>query len=231
MYWQHEAACSANSSRTVRCGNDMIAPERLADDHAVPGLAMAMDRQALMALLAEHLPDCRDGMQLLDARVADVQYTPGTAAQVLWKLTVRDPQSGRTARQLLCVKALRRDEPVPSTPVDLVDRYTVLRARRGMTRQIPIATPWLFVRTAHVLMHAFPLDPMLPRLIDVVDPRTMQEALHRAWRAHRDVQAEARHVRQGRREGRLRRSGRQRARRLAEPQGPPLARSRQRPSP
>lgn len=159
----------------------MITPSRLAADRTVPGLGIAMNRDALIDLLVEHLPDCRQGMQVLDARVVDVQYSPGSSAHVLWKLNVHDPHTRRTGRQLVVVTALRRHEAAPAEPVHLVDRYTALRARKGMAREMPLGTPWLYVRSADVLLHAFPLDPMLPTLIDVVDPQAMREALHRAW--------------------------------------------------
>ena len=163
----------------------MIAPQQLSEDRAVPGLTLAMDRGALLSMLAEQLPECRDELELLDARVADVQYSPGCAAQVLWKLVVRDLQNQRTCKQLICVKAFRRDDPLPVPVAEHIDRYAALRKQKEMARQMPLRTPWICVPAAHVLIHAFPLDPMLPTLIDVVDPRTMQEALHRAWRAHR----------------------------------------------
>jgi Ser/Thr protein kinase RdoA (MazF antagonist) len=163
----------------------MIAPAGLGVDRTVPGLGIAMSREALMGLLGEHLPECRAGMQILDARVVDVQYTPGCGAQVLWKLSVQDPETGRTGRQLVFVQALRRDEPPPPEPRDLVARYTVLRGRKGLAREMPLRTPWLLVRPAHVLVHAFPLDPLLPTLMEIADPQAMREALHRAWHPRR----------------------------------------------
>lgn len=161
-----------------------IAEARTADP-AVPGLTLAMSREGLLELLQEHLPECRRGMRVLDARVLDVQYSPGDEAQVLWKLHVREPDEPHTMRQLVCVRALRRDDAAREEPKELIARYGVLRGRRGMRHEMPIETPWLFVRPAHVVVQAFPLDPALPTLIDVVDPHTMREALHRAWQPRR----------------------------------------------
>jgi hypothetical protein len=148
-------------------------------DPRLPGLRVALDAQALIATLSEHLPECRGGLRIEDARVNDVQYTPGSAAQVLWKLRIQDPANRRTGRQLVCVKALRADEPCPPQPVELVRRYQERRARGD--RQIPLATPWLHIPELALLVIAFPLDPLLPTLIQVTDPHCMREALHRAW--------------------------------------------------
>jgi hypothetical protein len=166
-------------------GDVMTASAGLDVDRSVPGLGIATSRDRVIALLTEHLPECRTGMQILDARVVDVQYAPGSSARVLWKLHVRDPDTGRKRRQLAFVQALRRDEAAPPEPVDLVARYRLLRARKGMAREMPLRTPWLLVGPAHVLAHAFPLDPLLPSLIDVADPQAMKEALHRAWQPRR----------------------------------------------
>ena len=150
-------------------------------DHTVPGLAVAMSRETLMEVLAGHLPECRDGAAIVDLRVVDVQYTPGAHAQVLWKLHLQDQANGRTGRQLIFVKALRRDDPAPAEPQALIRRYAAIRAQRGMDRELPLRTPWLFVPAAKILVHAFPLDPLLPQLLDAVDPQAMKAALHRAW--------------------------------------------------
>jgi aminoglycoside phosphotransferase (APT) family kinase protein len=157
------------------------APAILAPDRGVPGLGVAMNRESLIELLAEQLPECRDGIDILDARPVDVQYAPGERAQVLWKLNVHDRSTDRTGRQLVFAKALGEHESAPAEPLELVRRYGALRAQKRMSRDMPLRTPWLFEPRAHVLVHAFPLDPQLPRLLDVADPEAMKEALHRAW--------------------------------------------------
>ena len=141
-----------------------------------------MTRQAVIDLLSEHLLECRHGLQIVGARVVDVQYAPASSAHVLWKVKTRDHETQRTGRQLIVVKALGRDDAAPSEPSALVRRYAALRGRRGADREMPLRTPWLLVRPAGVLMYAFPLDPRMPTLLDVVDAEAMKEALHRAWR-------------------------------------------------
>jgi aminoglycoside phosphotransferase len=151
-------------------------------DAALPGLHVALDTAALLATLAKHLPECRNGMRLLDARVDDVQYAPGSGAHVLLKLRVRNAHTGRTGRQLVCVRALRAGEPVPEPPAALVRDYAERRARRGVARDTPLTTGWVYVPEAHLVMQAFPLDARLTTLTSVMDPVAMRGALHQAWR-------------------------------------------------
>jgi aminoglycoside phosphotransferase (APT) family kinase protein len=150
-------------------------------DPRMPGLELALNQEALLALLAEHLPECRTGLELLDAHVADVQYVPGRQARVLWKLRARDPATRRTGRQLIYVDALRDDAALPTEPAHLVARYRALRRQDGMAPTMPLRTPWLLVPQCRLQVCAFPLDPALPTLLDVVDPLTMKAALQRAW--------------------------------------------------
>jgi aminoglycoside phosphotransferase (APT) family kinase protein len=149
-------------------------------DPRLPGLAVALDRSALLELMSAHLPECRNGTELVDGRVADVQYVPGKAAQVLWKIKIRE-DGGRARPQLVSVKVLRDEDAAAAEPERLVARYRELRERRGMARTMPLRTPWLRIPPAHLVVHAFPLDPALPTLLDAMDPQAMREALHRAW--------------------------------------------------
>jgi Ser/Thr protein kinase RdoA (MazF antagonist) len=152
-------------------------------DDALPGLHIALEAPALVDLLSQHLPECSNGTRLLDARVDDVQYTPGAAAQVLMKLRVRDAHSGRTGRQLVCVKALRGDEPAPVAPEAGLQRYAELRARKAGDRDMPLATGWAYLPGAHLVLQAYPLDSRLSTLASVIDPVAMRDALHQVWRA------------------------------------------------
>lgn len=155
-------------------------------DPGIPGLRVAMERTALMELLAERLPEAAEDTRIVDARVYDVQYTPGSGARVLWKIACAIPESSRKGRQLIAVRALRRGEAVPEPPAELIRRYAAVRGRsRSMARMLPLRTPWLSVPSAGVVVCAFPLDPALPTLMDVTDPRFMKVALHRAWRPYR----------------------------------------------
>ena len=155
-------------------------PDSLSDS-AVPGLGIALQADALLEMLAARLPEARAGLRFLEGRAVDVQYTPGVGAQVLWKIKVDDPETGRTGRQLIFVRALRSDEPIPEEPVELLRRYQELRESKGMERTMPIRTPWLAADDARVIVHAYPLDPTLPSLLTAADPNAMKIALQRVW--------------------------------------------------
>jgi tRNA A-37 threonylcarbamoyl transferase component Bud32 len=160
----------------------MSAGTKVLRDASIPGLHVALDTAALVEMLSRHLPECSNGMRLLDARVDDVQYTPGTGAHVLLKLRIRDPDTGRTGRQFVCVKALRADQPPPRPPRELLRQYEERRARRGVARETPLATGWIYLAEPHLVVHAFPLDARLATLTSVMDPIIMRNALHQAWR-------------------------------------------------
>lgn len=153
-------------------------------DAALPGLHIALEADALLDVLRRRLPECPDRIRLLDVKVVDVQYTPGAGAQVLWKLRAHDVETGRTGRQLIYVKALRRGDSRPAEPLDLVERYGRVRAG-ARPRDMPLSTPWLFIADTQLLIYAFPLDPVLPTLMEVTDPEAMKVALQRAWQPRR----------------------------------------------
>jgi len=152
-------------------------------DPAVPGLGFALRADSLFELLTDRLHECRDGVRFLDGRLVDVQYTPGVGAHVLWKIRAYDPDTGRTGRQLVFVRALRVDEPIPAAPVELISKYRDLRASNGMARGMPFRTPWLVAQDARVIVHAFPLDPAMPSLLNIAHPEAMRVALQHLWQA------------------------------------------------
>lgn len=155
----------------------------LLGDAALPGLGLALDRAAFLELLSEQLPECRMGTGLVTARIENVHYSPGVEAHVLWKITASIPESSRKGRQLIVVRVLRGGEAMPEAPEELIRRYGELRAHSRMALSLPLRTPWLPVASARLVIHAFPLDPDLPTLLDVTDPRFGRAALHQTWRS------------------------------------------------
>lgn len=152
-------------------------------DPNVPGLGAALDLDSLFEILGSRLPECREGLALVEGRAMDVQYTPGEGAQVLWKIRAHDAATGRTGRQLIVARALGTHEPMPAEPTQLIERYRELRANKAMIREMPFLTPWLPVPEAHLVVYAFPLDPLMPSLMTVGSPASMRIALQRVWKA------------------------------------------------
>ncbi len=140
-----------------------------------------MDRDAFLETLARHLPECERELELLDARIVDVQYAAGASAHVLWKLNFHDHETGRTGRQLAFAQAFKKGEPAPAAPEKLIRRYAELRESKRMARAMPMRTPWMYLPEHHIALHAFPLDPALPTLIDAADPSAIRSAFHRMW--------------------------------------------------
>ena len=155
------------------------------NDPRVPGLALALKPELFLEMLAERLPECREGLAIREGRPVDVQYTPGVGAQVLWKIKASDPETGRTGRQFVFVRALAVDEPMSERPEVLIARYAELRSSGKMQSTMPLKTPWLVVPDAHIVVHAFPLDPALPSLLTVASPVAMKVALQRLWHTRR----------------------------------------------
>jgi hypothetical protein len=139
--------------------------------------------ESLFEMLTARLAECRDGVRFLGGRLVDVQYAPAVGAHVLWKIKAHDPDTGRTGRQLIYVRALGAHETIPSDPVDLIAKYRDLRACKGMARRMPLRTPWVVNHDARVLVHAFPLDPAMPSLMNVAHPEAMRIALQHLWQA------------------------------------------------
>lgn len=150
-------------------------------DPALPGLRTALDTGAVLELLRAELPEVRAGLELVEGRITDVQYFPGERCAILLRLKVQEEGSGRTRRQQLAVHVLGKDEPVPRITEELRAQYAARRRRRGPRRESPLETPALAFPEIGLAIHAFPLDPFLPRLMDVVDPDAVRRALHRAW--------------------------------------------------
>jgi hypothetical protein len=147
--------------------------------------------ESLFEMLTARLDECREGVRFLGGRAVDVQYAPGVGADVLWKISAHDPETGRTGRQLIYVRALGAHETMPAEPVDLVAKYRDRRTCKGMARRMPLRTPWLANHDARVLVHAFPLDPAMPSLMNAAHPEAMKVALQHLWQARG---ARVRHV-------------------------------------
>lgn len=149
------------------------------DDPRVPGLAAAVDRDAFLERLQATLPECRDGMEIVDGQIFDVQYTPGKRALVLYRLRLRERARSRSRPQFLSVQALGADEPPPAAPsANRLARY----------RELPgtmLRTPWLHLSKAGLVLSAFPLDPVLKHLLEAFDPEAVRRELQDLWRERR----------------------------------------------
>ena len=148
------------------------------DDTGIPGLKTALDPDAVMQLLVDNFPEFREGSQALEARVIDVQYKPGRQCRILYRLKFRVPDAHRSRRQDIIIDALPAGEAPVAFPEELLARYNTYQGRH-------LLTPWAYDRKAHITIHAFPLDPVLTQLGDIMDGEIMKRRFHAHWRDRR----------------------------------------------
>lgn len=143
-------------------------------DPAFPGLATALDIDAVLELLRRALPECQEELEPIGGAIFDVQYKPGVNCTILYRLRFRNRATGRTASQLLSARLLRADESPPPLPQELLARYETFPKR-------VIRTPMVYLPGPRMVACAFPIDASLPGLIDAFDQATLKQRLSRMW--------------------------------------------------
>jgi Ser/Thr protein kinase RdoA (MazF antagonist) len=157
----------------------MTGPANIPPDPRLPGLSVALNRDALLAEFRTRLPECLEGAEPVDVSSMDVQYRPGVTATVLVKLKLR--QDGRMTRPLIFIQALPVDAPPPLVEETTLAAYRERAAGRGARRKGLLREPVLHWKDLGLHLFAFPVDPRLPRLGEALDPEAVRESLHRAW--------------------------------------------------
>ncbi len=149
---------------------------KLHSDPDLPGLAVALDMDALLSLLSDALPECPAEVAVESGQIFDVQYTPGARCLILYRIKFRDASTGRSARQYVSVHALKAGEsPVPPSRCAL-QHYPAFEGR-------VLRTGWLHLEGLGLAIYAFPLDPVLKSLAEAFDPEAMKDALRALWDA------------------------------------------------
>lgn len=148
------------------------------EDPRISGLQTALDPDAVMQLLVDNFAEFRQGFQVLEARIVDVQYKPGMQCMVLYRLKFHVPNAHRSRRQEIIIDALPEGVEPVAIPEELLARYST-----SQNQHLP--TPCAYDRKAHIAIHAFPLDPVLTQLSDVMDGEIMKRKFHALWRDRR----------------------------------------------
>ncbi len=138
-----------------------------------PGLAAALDVDAVRHMLRKALPEFQDGIELRGCTVLDVRYRPGGPCWILYRLKLRD-ERGRSRRQLLSARLLQSGEAPEPAPPALLERYRSLEDKL-------LCTPTAVLAQVPMAVYAFPLDAALPGLFDAVDPAAMKRHLARMY--------------------------------------------------
>lgn len=138
---------------------------------ALPRLADALDATAvapsIQGLLAEGwtVEWCAPGKALVE---------PGEGATVRYRVGLRHAESGRTVEHLVGGRMFVSADGADRVAGDL---QTLADRVRGRADLEAFARPYDHVRPLQLVVHAFPLDPDLPGLIDATDPDTLEQTV------------------------------------------------------
>jgi hypothetical protein len=134
---------------------------------ALPGLSEALSARAMAPRLQGMLaPD----WELLAGSPGKVLITPGEGASLQYRLELRRRGTGETAERLvggwlsLTAQAAERRLADTGPLVDRLDGREDLHA---------FARPAVLVRELRLVLHAFPLDPLLPGLVVATDAEAL----------------------------------------------------------
>lgn len=144
-------------------------------DPMLPGLATALDIDAVLEMLRRALPECSERVELLGGNIVDVRYNrPATHCVVQYRLELKDRATQRLSVQTLSARVLRDGESPPTLPPAQRDRYAALSDNA-------LRTPTLYFPAVQMVVYAFPVDVTLPWLFDALAPLAMTRELNRAW--------------------------------------------------
>jgi aminoglycoside phosphotransferase (APT) family kinase protein len=153
---------------------------KLFADPALPGLATALDVDAVLEMLRRALPECSEQVELLGGDIVDVRYNrPATHCVVQYRLELKERATQRLTAQTLSARVLREGESPPALLPAQRDRYTALLDNA-------LRTPTLYFPGMQMVVYAFPVDVTLPWLFDALAPPVMTRELNRIWPRQRN---------------------------------------------
>ena len=161
-------------------------------DPSLPGLAVALDAERMRERLGRALarPDepshssgpgrrptsRRPPINVERVAILDVQYRPGESCIVLYKVKLRDTESGRGWGATLAGWIHPPGTQVPRPGADQIARYAAVA-------EPSLGDPVIRLTDPAMIVFVSPLDPRLPRLVDASDPSEMKVRLGRLWSA------------------------------------------------
>jgi hypothetical protein len=160
------------TARRPSPGEDDLDPLRSpALTRALPGLAEALTGSAMAPRLQRMLAD---DWELLACSPGKALVEPGEGATLQYRLELRRRGVGETVEHLVAGRLFPTVEAAEGwlSHVDpLADHLEGRDDLRAFT------SPALLVRELRLVLHAFPLDPVLPGLVLATDPRELVEML------------------------------------------------------
>jgi ABC-type multidrug transport system fused ATPase/permease subunit len=151
--------------------DDLDALRSPALTRALPGLAEALTASAMAPRLQRMLAD---DWELLACSPGKVLVEPGEGATLQYRLELRRRGAAETAEHLVAGRlfpSVQTAEGWLSHVDPLADQLDGRDDLRAFTR------PALLVRELRLVLHAFPLDPVLPGLLLATDPPELVEML------------------------------------------------------
>ena len=137
----------------------------------LPGLQEALTGSAMAPRLQRMLAD---DWELLSTSPGKVLVEPGEGATLQYRLELRRRSSGETTEHLVAGRILLAAEAADAWLSEVDDLTGRLNGREDMRA---FARPTLLVSELRLVLHAFPLDPVLPGLVLATDPVQLAETL------------------------------------------------------
>ncbi|MDZ7291885.1 MAG: aminoglycoside phosphotransferase family protein [candidate division KSB1 bacterium] len=148
----------------------MVRIDALPEDKCFPQLPVVTDVAVMKDLLARQLPGFAEGeLQINDLTLTDFQHKPGKRCQVCYSVQVKDVVTGNEGDQIF----LGIVEPNGTAEA----QYAKARREAHFQPQFGRAVHWL--PELSMVLWAFPNEPRLKRLPDLLDEKTLLELLHK----------------------------------------------------
>ena len=144
-------------------------------DPVYPDIATVLDPEKMKGIIAEAVAPLDDSREILEAKVADVNYDPGNRCNLLFELKVRKRSGGRTRRQMMTARLLQAGEEAPAPP----KAKEVKRFKEAHASHLP--GPFIVTKKPPIVLATFPYDPAMPWMVDGLDAQQMRRSLSRLW--------------------------------------------------
>jgi phosphotransferase family enzyme len=142
----------------------------------VPALAEAFDAERMKQTLQDALLDTKDGQySIVKCVPGKALYLPDHIINMQFKLTIQDNASNETIETMVNAR-LFQDLDICKTYLENILKPIALRME-GQSEMKPFARPVAMIEHLRMTLSVFPIDGMIPTLVDVTDPNRIAEIL------------------------------------------------------
>ncbi len=140
-----------------------------------PGLATALNPEEMLDLLRNVLADGHRHLQVKEAKIMDVKFEPGKEGTVLYRFKISDQLTKINHKQLFTASLMKEnDEPPQEFGWENVMRYP-------RSENLLVDKPFFYLSGPKILLCAFPYDPSIPWLGNLLDEQFLKERLNLIW--------------------------------------------------